>query len=72
MPTISVRITEEEKKKLQRRGNVSDAVRAAIEDYLREQHSREVLRKLAELQRKNHVSVDVDEIARIIQEGRRH
>jgi len=72
MPTITVRISDEEKKKLQRNGNLSDTVRQAIDDYLREEKSREVLRKLAELQRKNRVSVDVNEIVRIIREGRSH
>lgn len=70
MPVISVRISEDQRKKLRRHGNVSDTVRRAIEDYLRKQESREVLRQMAELQKKNRVSVDVEEIVKIIREGR--
>ena len=72
MPTISIRISDEEKRKLQRHGNVSDTVREAIEAYLREQKSKEVIQKLAELQTKYRVSVDVEEIVRTIREGRSH
>lgn len=72
MPTISVRITDEERKKLLRYGPLSETVREALDLYLRDRKSREFVRKLKEFQRENPVKVDPDEIVRIIREGRKH
>jgi Arc/MetJ-type ribon-helix-helix transcriptional regulator len=72
MPTISVRISDEEKEKLLLHGNLSEAVRQAIDEFLNEEESREVLRKLAELHKKNPIRVDVEEIVRTVREGRKH
>lgn len=72
MPTISVRISEKEKEKLLLHGNLSEAVRQAIDDFIKEEESSKVLRKLADLHRKNPVQVDVEEIVEIIREGRKH
>jgi hypothetical protein len=72
MPTISVRISEEEKKKLLRYGPLSDTVRDAIELYVRDRKSREFVRRLKRFQQENPVKVDRDELVRIIHEGRKH
>jgi len=72
MPTISVRITEEEKRRLLRYGSLSDTVREALELYMKDRKSRDVLRKLAQFQREHPVNVDSDEIVRVIREGRKH
>ncbi|HEV2226877.1 MAG TPA: hypothetical protein VGR56_08780 [Nitrososphaerales archaeon] len=72
MPTISVRITDEERKRLLRYGPLSDTVRDALALYLRDRQSREFVRKLRQFQQENPVKVDPDEIVRIIREGRKH
>lgn len=72
MPTISVRVTEEERKKLLRYGPLSDTVREALDFYMRNKKSREFVQKLRQFQQENPVKVDTDEIVRIIREGRKH
>ncbi len=72
MPTISVRISEQERKKLLRYGPLSDTVREAIDLYIRDKKSREFVQKLRQFQQENPVKVDSDEIVRIIREGRKH
>jgi hypothetical protein len=72
MPTISVRITEEERKKLLRYGPLSDTVRDALDLYFRDKKSREFVQKLRKFQRENPVKVDPEEIVKIIREGRKH
>jgi len=72
MPTISVRISDEERRKLLKCGPVSETVRDAIEFYLTERKKREFVRKLKQLQAEHPVKVDPDEIVRIIREGRQH
>ena len=70
MPTISVRISEEEKKKLLKYGNLSDSVRDALDLFLKHKKSQEVLKKLAALQKKNPIRLDPEEIVRLIREDR--
>ena len=72
MPTISVRITDEERKKLLKYGPVSDTVRDAIDFYLAERKRREFVLRLKQFQAEHPVKVDPDEIVRIIREGRKH
>jgi hypothetical protein len=72
MPTISVRVTEEERKKLLKHGPLSDTVRKALEQYLKDEERREFLQELKEFQAAHPVKVDPDEIVRIIREGRKH
>jgi hypothetical protein len=72
MPTISVRITDEERKKLLRYGPLSETVREALELYMRNKKSREFVQKLRQFQQENPVKVDPDEIVRTIREGRKH
>jgi hypothetical protein len=72
MPTISVRITDKERKRLLRYGPISDTLREAIELYIRNKKSREFVGKLKHFQDENPVKVDPDEIVRIIRAGRKH
>ncbi|MDG7007274.1 MAG: hypothetical protein JRN06_03385 [Nitrososphaerota archaeon] len=72
MPTITVRVTEEEKKKLLQHGPLSDTVRKALDRYLMESERMEFLQELKEFQAAHPVTVDPDEIVRIIREGRKH
>jgi len=72
MPIISVRITDEERKKLLRYGPLSDTLREAIGLYLGNKKSREFVEKLKQFQEDNPVEVDPDEIVKIIRAGRKH
>jgi len=72
MPTISVRISDEEKKKLLHYGPLSRTVREALDQFVRDEKKREALRKLAELQKKYPVRVDSRETVRTIREDRRN
>ncbi len=72
MPIVSIRITDEERKKLLRCGPLSDTLREAIDIYLRNKKSREFVEKLKQFQEENPVKVDRDEIVRIIRAGRKH
>jgi hypothetical protein len=72
MPIISVRITDEERKKLLSYGPLSDTLREAINLYVRNEKSREFVEKLKQFQRENPVKVDPDEIVKIIRAGRKH
>jgi hypothetical protein len=72
MPTISVRISEQERKKLLRYGPLSDTVREALDLYIRDKKSREFVKRLRQFQQENPVKVDPDEIVRLIHEGRKH
>ena len=71
MPTISIRITDEDKKRLLRYGPVSKTVREALDQYMKDEKKREALRKLSELQKRYPVKVDPDEIVRAIRADRR-
>jgi Arc/MetJ-type ribon-helix-helix transcriptional regulator len=70
MPTVSVRISDEDKKRLLRYGNLSKSIREALELYFREKKSQEAFRKLAALQRENPIALDPDEIVKLIREDR--
>jgi hypothetical protein len=72
MPTISVRISDEERKRLVKYGPLSETVRQALEMYVREKRKREVIEELRQYQREHPVHVNPDEIVRIIREGRNH
>ena len=53
MPTVSVRLTEEEKKELLEYGGLSKGIREGVRLYRKAQKSQEIFRKLEDLQRKN-------------------
>ncbi len=70
MPTVSVRLSEEEKKQLIEHGGLSKGVREGIRLYLKAQKSREIFRKLEELQRKNPVRTTSEREVELIREDR--
>ena len=72
MPTISVRLTEEERARLEKYGPLSETVRQAIEMYVKDKKRREFVRELAKFQKEHPVHVDPEDIVRIIREGRNH
>lgn len=71
MPVISVRITEDERKKWSRYGPISQTVRKAMEEYEKGRKRREFLEDLKKLQREHPIKVDPEEIVRMIREDRR-
>ncbi len=71
MPTITVRISEEEKKRLLQHGELSKSVREAVKLYLNSERSRELLAKLDEIQKKNPVRTTTAKEVRLINEDRK-
>lgn len=71
MPTITVRISDEEKKRLLKHGSLSKSVREALELYLNTRKSEELIRSLERLQRKNKMRTTTAEEVRLIGEDRR-
>jgi hypothetical protein len=70
MPTITVRISDEQKKKLLKRGELSKSVREALELYLNTEKYREFLGKLERLQRENKIKTTTAAEVRLIHEDR--
>ncbi len=68
--TVCVRISDEEKRQLQKYGKLSDTLREAMKLYLNTRKSDELLRKLADLQSKNPIKMSTEEIVRMIREDR--
>ena len=68
--TICVRISDEEKRQLQKYGKLSDTLREAMKLYLNTKKSDELLKKLADLQAKNPIKMSTEEIVRLIREDR--
>jgi hypothetical protein len=71
MPTLTVRISEEDKKKLLRHGALSKSVRDAIKLYLDSDTSQKLLAKLEELQKKNPVKTSAKKEVLLIYEDRK-
>jgi hypothetical protein len=71
MPTISVRISEDERRRLARYGPLSDTVRRALDLYEKDLKRREWMDELDNLQRENPLKIDPDEIVRIIRKDRK-
>lgn len=70
MPTISVRISQEEKRQLLKFGPLSRSVREALRLYLDAKKTDEVISRLAELQERNPVKATTLEEVRMIREDR--
>jgi len=67
--TITVRISEKERKELAKHGKISDVVRDALDLYLREKNSRKIISRLKELQ-KSPVRGTIQEDLRLIRADR--
>jgi len=70
MTTVCVRISEEEKRQLEKYGKLSDTLREAMSLYLNKRKSDELLKKLAVLQATNPIKTPPEEIVRLIREDR--
>jgi hypothetical protein len=71
MPTITVRVSDEEKKRLLKHGALSKSVREALKLYLSTRKSDELIGKLETLQQKNQIKTTTTEEVRLINEDRR-
>jgi len=65
-----VRISDEEKRQLQKYGKLSDALREAMNLYLSKKKSDELLQKLSDLQAENPLKMPPEEIVKLVQEDR--
>jgi Arc/MetJ-type ribon-helix-helix transcriptional regulator len=63
--TITVRLSEKERKELARHGKISDVVRDALSLYLREKNSRRIIGRLKELQKSSVRSTIQDDLRSI-------
>jgi uncharacterized protein YlbG (UPF0298 family) len=70
MSTVSVRISQEEKRQLQRYGKLSDALRQGMKLYLNNKKSEELFCKLQKLQAENPIKTSTEEEVRLIREDR--
>ena len=71
MPTISIRISEEEKKRLLKHGALSKSVREALDLYLNTKQTQELIARLEKLQQKNIVKTSSIEEVRLVNEDRK-
>lgn len=71
MPTISVRISEQEKRKLLEYGSLSNSIREALNLYLDTKKSEELIGKLGVLQRSERVRTTAAREVDLIREDRR-
>jgi Arc/MetJ-type ribon-helix-helix transcriptional regulator len=67
--TITVRLSEEERKELAKHGRISDVVREALTLYLRDKDSRRIIRRLRELQ-KTSLQTTIQEDLRMLRADR--
>jgi hypothetical protein len=70
MPTITVRVSDEEKRRLLKHGALSKSVREALELYLSTRKSDELIGKLEKLQQKNQIRTTTAEEVMLINEDR--
>lgn len=70
MPTISVRISDDQRRELLRYGSLSQAVREGVKLYLDRRKGEEALAKLDRLQRLNKLKATAKEEAGLIREDR--
>ncbi len=71
MKTVSVRISEEEKRQLKKYGKLSDTLREGMKLYLNKKKSDELLCKLEKLQSENQIKTSTEEEVKLIREDRK-
>jgi uncharacterized protein YlbG (UPF0298 family) len=70
MKTVSVRISEEEKRQLKKYGRLSDTLREGMKLYLNKKKSDELLCKLEKIQSESEIKTSIEEEVKLIQEDR--
>ena len=70
MSMVSVRISQEEKRQLQKYGKLSDTLRQAMKLYLNNKKSEELFSKLEKLQAENPIKTSTEQEVKLIKEDR--
>ncbi len=70
MKTVSVRISEEEKRQLKKYGRLSDTLREGMKLYLNKKKSDELLCKLEKMQSESKIKTSIEEEIKLIREDR--
>ena len=70
MKTVSIRISEEEKRQLKKYGRLSDTLREGMKLYLNKKKSDELLCKLEKLQSESQIKTSFEEEVKLIREDR--
>lgn len=71
MPTISIRITDEERRKLEKLGSISKVVREAIKFYINSERKDTTLKKLKALQERYKLRTGMENDLALLREDRR-
>jgi Arc/MetJ-type ribon-helix-helix transcriptional regulator len=67
---ITVRLSEKEKRELRRQGNISEVVREAVRNYLKDRRSREIISRLMEIQSKRTTRTSLSDDLKLIRVDR--
>ena len=70
MKTVSVRVSDEEKRQLKKYGKLSDTLREGMKLYLNKKKSDELLCKLEKLQSESEIKTSIEEEVKLIREDR--
>jgi uncharacterized protein YlbG (UPF0298 family) len=70
MKTVSVRISDEEKRQLKKYGRLSDTLREGMKLYLNKKKTDELLCKLEKMQSESQIKTSIDEEVKLIREDR--
>jgi hypothetical protein len=70
MKSVSVRISEEEKRQLKKYGKLSDILREGMKLYINKKKSDELLCKLEKLQSESQIKTSIEEEVKLIREDR--
>ena len=70
MKTVSVRISEEEKRQLRKYGKLSDTLREGMKPYLNKKKTDGLLSKLKKLQSESQIKTSIEEEVKLIREDR--
>ena len=70
MKSVSVRISEEEKRQLKKYGKLSDILREGMKLYINKKKTDELLCKLEKLQSESQIKTSIEEEVKLIREDR--
>ncbi len=70
MKTVSIRITEEEKRQLKKYGRLSDTLREGMKLYRNKKKSDELLCKLEKMQSESKIKTSIEQEVKLIREDR--
>jgi len=70
MKSVSVRISEEEKRQLKKYGKLSDTLREGMKLYINKKKTDELLCKLEKLQSESKIKTSIEEEVKLIREDR--